>query len=203
MTNTFKYFLIYKPYGMLSQFTKEVEHHCTLADLNYKFEKDIYPVGRLDKDSEGLLILSNDKKLTEALLNPKNKHSRNYWVQVDKIPTIEALQQLKEGVEIKVNKKKHKCLPTKVQILPQPPLLTERDPPIRFRKKIPTTWLEISLFEGKNRQVRKMTAKVGHPTLRLVRHQIVNLHLGSMKVGEVCETDQKTIYKKLELNNIR
>ncbi len=203
MNKAFKYYLIYKPYGMLSQFTKELEHHCTLADLNYTFEKDVYPVGRLDKDSEGLLILTNDKKLTEALLNPKNKHSRNYWVQVDRIPSVEAIQQLKNGVEIKINKKTHKCLPAKVHLLPRPPDLAEREPPVRLRKEIPTSWLEISLIEGKNRQVRRMTAKVGHPTLRLVRHQIVKLHLGSMQVGDVSQADPKTIYKLLELNDLR
>jgi len=198
MTN-FKYYIIYKPFGMLSQFSKEVDTHITLADLDMTFDKDIYPVGRLDKDSEGLLILTNDKKLTDALLNPKHKHWRNYWVQVDNIPSNSAIQDLKNGVDIKINKKIHHTQPAKAELLEEAPTLPERNPPVRYRKEIPTAWINISLIEGKNRQVRRMTAKVGFPTLRLVRHQIVHLQLGDMQVGEVRELDRAKIYKLLQL----
>ena len=197
-----KYYLIHKPYGMLSQFSREVESHITLADLDYAFDKDIYPVGRLDKDSEGLLILTNDKKLTDKLLNPKNKHIRSYWVQVEGIPSAEALQKLQRGVEIKIKKKIHKCLPLQAKIIEEAPA-EERDPPVRFRKEIPTTWLNLKLTEGKNRQVRRMTAKAGHPTLRLLRNSIENLQLGDLRSGEVKEIGAKEIYQLLKLNKIR
>ncbi len=196
---TKKYYVIYKPFGMLSQFSKEQEGQITLADLDINFERDVYPVGRLDKDSEGLLILTNDKLLTEALLNPKNKHWRSYWVQVDNIPTEEAILQLQEGVDIKINKKTYRTQRAKAKLLPTSPRLPDRNPPVRYRKKIPTAWLQISLIEGKNRQVRRMTAAVGFPTLRLVRHQIVQLQLNDMQAGEVYQLEQKAIYKLLEL----
>ena len=196
---TKKYYVIYKPFGMLSQFSKEQEGQITLADLDINFERDVYPVGRLDKDSEGLLILTNDKLLTEALLNPKNKHWRSYWVQVEHIPTEEAILQLQEGVDIKINKKTYRTQRAKAKLLPTSPRLPDRNPPVRYRKKIPTAWLQISLIEGKNRQVRRMTAAVGFPTLRLVRHQIVQLQLNDMQAGEVYQLEQKAIYKLLEL----
>lgn len=197
-----QYYIIYKPFGMLSQFSQEHESQRTLAHLDYEFDKDIYPVGRLDKDSEGLLILTNDKKLTDALLNPKNKHWRSYWVQVDNIPTVEAIQQLQTGVDIKLKKTIHRTKSAKATLLQKAPLLPERTPPIRYRKNIPTAWLQIGLIEGKNRQVRRMTAKVGFPTLRLVRHQIVNLQLGDLLVGEVRSLPQKRVYQLLQLNKI-
>lgn len=155
---------------MLSQFTKEGEHQ-TLADLDYNFPKDIYPVGRLDADSEGLLLLTNDNRLKTQLLDPKRKHLRTYWVQVEGEITDEACAKLSSGVQISVNGKKYNTLPAKARKIDLP-TLPERNPPIRFRANIPTSWIEISLHEGKNRQVRKMTASVGFPTLRLVRHRI-------------------------------
>lgn len=197
-----KYYIIYKPFGMLSQFSREHETHITLADLEMTFDKDIYPVGRLDKDSEGLLILTNDKKLTDALLNPKNKHWRSYWVQVDNIPNEQAIQQLNEGVDIKLKKKVYRTQPAKVQLLSTSPNLPERTPPIRYRKDIPTAWLEISLIEGKNRQVRRMTASVGFPTLRLVRHRIVHLTIDNMIPGAIKSLEKTDIYKLLQLNKI-
>lgn len=200
---TLKYYLIYKPFGMLSQFSREHESHQTLADLEMTFDKDIYPVGRLDKDSEGLLILTNDKKLTDALLNPKNKHWRSYWVQVDKVPTQEAIQQLNQGVDIKLNKKVYRTQPAKVKLLETVPSLPKRNPPIRYRKDIPTAWIQISLIEGKNRQVRRMTASVGFPTLRLVRHQIVDLTIGTMVPGEIKSLKKENIYQLLQLNKVR
>jgi 23S rRNA pseudouridine2457 synthase len=193
------YFVIYKPFGMLSQFSREHPEHITLADLDFNFPKDVYPVGRLDKDSEGLLILTNDKRLTDKLLNPKHKHWRSYWVQVDNIPTPVALRQLATGVEIKINKKIHSTAPAKVELLVLAPTLPERTPSVRYRKEIPTAWLNLSLTEGKNRQVRRMTAKVGFPTLRLVRHQIGDLHLGDLASGAVLSYQKQELYTLLGL----
>ncbi len=194
------YYIIYKPYGMLSQFSQEQPQHITLAHLDFKFPKDVYPVGRLDKDSEGLLILTNDKKLTDKLLNPKHKHWRSYWVQVDNIPSSEAIASLTNGVAIKINKKIHQTAKAKAILLPTAPPLPERNPPVRFRKNIPTAWLDLSLTEGKNRQVRRMTAAVGFPTLRLVRHQIGNLPLGEMPIGAVRQISKSKLYQLLGLN---
>jgi 23S rRNA pseudouridine2457 synthase len=177
-------YLIYKPFGMLSQFSREAPHHQTLADLAYHFEKNVYPIGRLDADSEGLLLLSNDTSLTEKLLNPKNAHARTYWVQVEQVPTETALQQLQNGLEIKINGQIHKTLPCKVRLLEaaETHFLPERNPPIRYRANIPTAWLEIQLIEGKNRQVRRMTAAIGFPTLRLVRVAIGGLKLATLSL---------------------
>ena len=194
-----KYFAIYKPYGMLSQFSREHESHITLADLDFDFPKDVYPVGRLDKDSEGLLLSTNDKSLTDKLLHPKNKHWRSYWVQVENTPTAEALLALQNGVGIKINKKTHYTAPARVQLLDKAPAVPERNPPVRFRQNIPTAWLNLSLTEGKNRQVRRMTVKVGFPTLRLVRHQIVQLEIGTMYSGQVSQFDQKELYGLLNI----
>lgn len=192
-----RYFVVHKPYGMLSQFSKE-GNYATLADL-YNFPKDVYPVGRLDVDSEGLLILTNDKFLNNQLLNPKFKHTRTYWVQVEGAITIEAIERLKSGLNIKVNGKIHKTLPANAKIIGIPNEIEERKPPIRFRKHIPTSWIEISLTEGKNRQVRKMTAAVGFPTLRLIRVKIEGLNLFPLKCGKVKELPKNEIYRLLGL----
>lgn len=160
---------------MLSQFTREGEH-ATLADLNFDFPKDVYPVGRLDADSEGLLLLTNDNFLKTKLLEPRNKHKRTYYTQVEGLATTEACEALNAGVRISVNGKSYQTLPAQVTLLEGPPL-PERTPPIRFRKNIPTSWLSISLHEGKNRQVRKMTAAVNFPTLRLARWAIGKVSL--------------------------
>jgi len=181
MKNLFKYFVVNKPFGALSQFT-DAEGRKTLADL-FAFPKDVYPVGRLDYDSEGLLLLTNDKTLTGKLLHPKQKLEKEYFVQVEGIPTKEALGQLRAGVIIE-NKI---TLPASVHVLKKPPAFEERIPPVRFRKTIPTTWLSIALIEGRNRQVRKMTAKVGFPTLRLVRVRIGKIYLGNLHSGAVRE----------------
>ncbi len=184
---------------MLSQFSKEGTH-ATLADLNFDFPKDVYPVGRLDADSEGLLILTNDSALNHRLLNPKFKHKRTYHVQVDGQATPEAVQGLSRGVAISIDGKKHHTLPAQAQTLPTEPMLPERNPPIRFRKNIPTSWLSLTLHEGKNRQVRRMTAAVGFPTLRLVRWAIEGLLLGDMQVGEVREVEKTWLFKKLKIS---
>ena len=182
-----RYFLLYKPYGMLSQFSKETAEQLTLADLSYNFPIDVYPVGRLDKDSEGLLLLTNDKKLNQALLAPSNKQPKTYLVQVEGKLTSIALEQLKKGVEITIQKKKYLTKQAKVKQVSPPTDLPERDPPIRYRKNIPDSWAEISIKEGKNRQIRRMFAKVGFPVLRLVRIKIAGLVATNMKPGQIKE----------------
>jgi 23S rRNA pseudouridine2457 synthase len=174
-----QYFIAYKPYGTLTQFTDK-DGRKTLADL-FPFPKDVYPVGRLDMDSEGLVLITNDKKLVDYLLNPKNKHKREYVVQIEGIPDKKDLEKLETGVIIEGKK----TLPAKIKLLKEIPDIPERIPPIRYRKNIPTSWLSITLIEGRNRQVRKMTANIGFPTLRLIRIRIEDLKLGTMKPGEV------------------
>lgn len=173
--------LFYKPYGVLSQFTDngspEVKRQ-TLKD--YITVPDVYAVGRLDWDSEGLMLLTNDGRLQNRLSDPKFEHTRTYWVQVERIPDQIALQRLRDGLKIQ----DYRTRPAQVQILSIEPLLPPREPPIRFRKNVPTAWLELTLTEGKNRQVRRMTAAVGFPTLRLVRVAIVHLCLNGLQPGE-------------------
>ena len=193
-----KYFIIYKPYGVLSQFTKEHPNHHTLKEL-FQFPKDVYPVGRLDQDSEGLLIITNDKRLNHLLLDPSFAHSRTYLVQVEGEPQKADLKMLRTGVKIRVGKKEYTSLPAQVRALPAPPALPERDPPILVRKSIPDTWLELELQEGKNRQVRRMCAKVGFPVLRLVRSKIERLEIRDLKAGEVREMEKADMYRLLRL----
>ena len=184
------YFLIYKPYGMMSQFSRESDKP-TLADLNFTFPKDAYPVGRLDHDSEGLLLITNDKTLNNRLLNPKNHYQKTYWVQVDREITEEAIEKLCKGVVINVNGE-YKTKPAIVRRI-ESPEIPDRIPPVRFRLNVPTSWIEIVLTEGKNRQVRKMTASVGFPTLRLIRTAIGMLKLSSMQPGEVLTLSTKEV----------
>ena len=193
-----RYFLFYKPFQVLSQFSAEGNKK-TLADYLKNIPKDIYPVGRLDFDSEGLLLLSNDKKLTQYLLEPRNKHQRTYYVQVEGLITEEAIQKLKSGVSISVDGKAYHTLPAQADILTKEPILPERNPPIRFRQNIPTSWISLSLIEGKNRQVRKMTAAVGFPTLRLVRYSIGDINVSGWESGSIKEvkaTDLSSLFKK-------
>lgn len=168
-----------KPYSVLSQFTPEIEGQRTLAEFG--FPKDVYPIGRLDRDSEGLLLLSNQRGLNHALLDPENGHRRSYLTQVEGIPTTTSIAKLSNGT---IRLKQHRCRSCEVEILSSPPSLPERDPPIRVRRNIPTSWLRICLTEGKNRQVRRMTAAVGHPTLRLYRDSIVNYKLSGLNAGQ-------------------
>lgn len=191
------YFLIYKPYMMLSQFSREGEK-LTLADLEFDFPADVYPVGRLDADSEGLLLLTNDKQLNHRLLNPKFRHNRTYYVQVEGVLTDDASQKLSQGVSISINGKPYHTLPADARPLFEP-ALPDRDPPIRYRASIPTSWLSISLHEGKNRQVRKMTAAVGFPTLRLVRWAIEDLTAEGMTPGQVRELSRAEVVRGLHL----
>lgn len=196
-----KTYVIYKPYGMLSQFTKEMDYHQTLADLEFDFGKDVYPIGRLDRDSEGLLLLSNNKSLTSKVLEPKQKLFKTYFAQVEGIPNNEALLELKEGITLKINKKEFKTSPAIVKRLSENDIhFKERNPPIRKRKNKPTSWVEISISEGKNRQVRKMFAHIQHPVLRLIRVGIGGLRLGegilqNMQEGNVIEINPEVIFE--------
>ena len=214
--------VFHKPYGVVSQFTSDGSPNRTLAEFG--FPKNVYPIGRLDADSEGLLLLSDEPELNERLLHPRRAHQREYWAQVERIPTPEVLQKLSRGVIIQ----SRKTLRCRVWLLaPQPgmmgelstardngmssnqppnpckegsktinpcrslegsavgsvPMLPPRTPPIRFRKTVPTCWIGLELVEGKNRQVRRMTAAIGHPTLRLVRVRIGGLRLGNLPAG--------------------
>jgi len=162
---------LHKPYGVLSQFTQEHPSHRTLAEFG--FPPDVYPIGRLDSDSEGLILLSDEAKWNQRLLHPSQGHARIYHAQVEGVPTDEALAKLRKGVRLP----DFQALPCKVGILDPAPDYAARIPPVRERKTIPTTWVELTLTEGKNRQVRRMTAAVGYPTLRLIRVAIGKLKL--------------------------
>jgi 23S rRNA pseudouridine2457 synthase len=170
-----RYILLYKPFGAQSQFSGEGH---TLKQ--YVPVADVYPAGRLDHDSEGLLLITSDGDLQHRLTDPKFAHPRMYWVQVEGLPSTDALRQLAAGVVIQGRR----TLPVTVRLLEQEPGLPPRNPPIRYRKSVPTAWLELTLTEGRNRQVRRMTAAVGHPTLRLVRCAIGDLQLGELRPGE-------------------
>lgn len=174
----YKYIIFYKPYGVLCQFTADTPDRRTLKD--YIPVSEVYPVGRLDWDSEGLMLLTNHGQLQHRLAHPQFGHERTYWVQVERIPDDTALSQLQQGVTIQ----DYQTRPALVKLLPVEPPLLERHPPIRWRKNVPTAWLEMTLKEGKNRQVRKMTAAVGFPTLRLVRVAIAHLKLASLQPGQ-------------------
>jgi 23S rRNA pseudouridine2457 synthase len=158
-----------KPFGVLSQFTPDHPGQRTLSE--FRFPKNVYPLGRLDRDSEGLLLLSDEPGLNTKLLDPKHAHPRTYWAQVEGEVTESALEQLRNGIVIEGRK----TLPAQAKHIH--PNLLPRNPPIRVRQNIPTSWLELTLQEGRNRQVRKMTAATGHPTLRLLRVAIGHFHL--------------------------
>ena len=169
---------LHKPYGVLSQFTPEAGSAWrTLSD--FALPKNVYPLGRLDADSEGLLLLSDEPGLNTRLLDPRHAHRREYWVQVEGVPTAEALHQLARGVVIG----DYKTLPGNASRLDPQPHVPARNPPIRVRKTIPDSWISLELTEGKNRQVRRMTAAVGHPTLRLIRVRIGDFRLGELAAG--------------------
>jgi len=184
MSNQPVYIRVHKPYGYLSQFTKEGPDDKTLKDIP-GLPSEVYPVGRLDKDSEGLLLLTNDAKYQSFISQPKSKVWKVYLCAVEGIPSPIQLSKLEKGVDIKINKKPHFTAPAKVaQIDSIPEYLMEGGKPIRFRKEIPVSFLTISLSEGKNRQIRRMCAAVGLPVLRLVRVQIGNISLFPLRVGE-------------------
>lgn len=176
-----RYLLFYKPYDVLTQFTDAQETGASRQTLkDYIPVPDVYPVGRLDRDSEGLLLLTNNGWLQHRLTDPKFHHPRMYWVQVERIPDEDALNQLRQGITIQ----NYRTRPATVRLLAHEPELPPRDPPIRFRKNVPTAWLEMILSEGRNRQVRRMTAAVGFPTLRLVRVAIGSLRLDGLEPGQ-------------------
>lgn len=175
---SYRYILFNKPYGVLSQFTDSSGEKKTLKD--YISVTGVYPVGRLDWDSEGLMLLTDNGQLQHRLSHPKFGHSRTYWVQVERIPDQDALDQLQAGVMISDRLTRRAI----VNLLSTEPSLPPREVPIRFRKNVPTSWLEMTLTEGRNRQVRRMTAKVGFPTLRLVRVAIAHLNLSDLQAGQ-------------------
>lgn len=187
-----KYYVIYKPYQMLSQFSPEGAKSC-LKDFA-DFPKNVYPVGRLDYDSEGLLIITNDNLLKNILTNPKSNIKKSYYAQVEGNSSINQISELENGVEINLKSGKYITKPAIVEIISTPDV-PERQPPIRFRKQIPTTWLSITITEGKNRQVRKMTAAVNLPTLRLIRYSIGNLSLQFLGGKSMIEISKHEIYK--------
>ena len=187
------YILFYKPYGVLSQFTRE-KNHKALSDFG-PFPKDVYAAGRLDADSEGLLFLTNDTAVNHRLTDPKFEHERTYLVQIEGIPDDDDLAQLSNGVVIEAKRTK----PAIVRLCDHKPDFPIRAVPIRFRKNVPTTCLEITLREGRNRQVRKMTAAVGHPTLRLMRTSITFLTLKELHPGEHRELTSEEIEKLFSL----
>ena len=173
----------HKPYGVLSQFTPDGSPNRTLAEFG--FPKCVYPIGRLDADSEGLLLLSDEAGLNTRLLDPERGHSRRYWAQVERIPASSSLDQLAAGVTIQ----EYTTRPCRIWMLDPQPEVPPRDPPIRFRKSVHDCWIALELTEGKNRQVRKMTAAIGHPTLRLMRVRIGNLELAGLPPGVWRELD--------------
>lgn len=183
--------LFHKPHGVLSQFTRETGKR-SLADFG-PFPPDVYPVGRLDADSEGLLLLTNDKALKHRLTDPGHGHTKTYLVQIERVPDAEALEKLRNGVMVQEKKTR----PAVVRLLENNPELPERPVPIRFRKSVPTAWLEMTLTEGRNRQIRHMTAAVGHPTLRIVRVRIGSLDIGDLVPGKSRYLAEEEI-KKLE-----
>ncbi|MCA8829256.1 pseudouridine synthase [Hymenobacter pini] len=181
-----RYILLNKPYEVLTQFTDENGRQ-TLKD--FVDIPNIYPVGRLDYDSEGLVLLTDDKQLQHRLSEPRFKVPKTYWVQVEGTPTEEALATLRRGVDLKTGF----TSPAEAELLPEVPQLWERSKPVRFRANIPTSWLQIRISQGMNRQVRKMTAAVGFPTLRLVRVRIADLTVGTLKPGEWRELTEKEV----------
>jgi pseudouridine synthase len=172
-----RHIVLFKPYDVLSQFT-DADGRATLKD--FVLLPGIYPVGRLDRDSEGLLLLTDDGALAHRLTDPRFEHPRTYLVQVERLPGLEALQALRDGVVLKDGRTR----PAEAELLPDPPALPDRPVPIRFRKNVATAWLRLVLREGKNRQVRRMTAAVGHPTLRLVRVAVGPIGLGGLSPGQ-------------------
>jgi 23S rRNA pseudouridine2457 synthase len=193
MKNQLDYFLLNKPYGVLSQFTSEAGHQ-SLKDFG-PFPKDVYPVGRLDADSEGLLLLTNDNQLKHKLTSPGFRHERTYLVQVEGIPAESSLQKLREGILINNSM----TLPAKARMLHQEPPLPPRPIPIRFRKNVPASWIELILTEGRNRQIRKMTAAIGHPTLRLIRTHISFLSIDGLVPGQTRGLTKREVLQLIEL----
>jgi 23S rRNA pseudouridine2457 synthase len=191
------YFIIHKPFNVLSQFSSS-DGKKTLKDF-FDIPLNTYPVGRLDYDSEGLLIITDDKKLNHYLLDPLHLHEREYWVQVEGDISPEQINVLQNGVAINVNGKLYRTQKCVVKKFIHPPEVSVRNPPIRFRKSVPDSWIKIILTEGKNRQVRKMTASVGCPTLRLIRYRIEKITLKNLQPGEMKKIAKQELYNLLQI----
>ncbi len=199
---SYRYLLFNKPYDVLSQFSEATGSQASSDSPPPRTLKDyiavpgVYPVGRLDRDSEGLLLLTDHGWMQHRLSHPRFQHPRTYWVQVERVPDDSALNQLRQGVAVQ----DYKTRPAQVQLIE--PMLLPRDPPIRVRQHIPTAWLEMILTEGRNRQVRRMTAAVGFPTLRLVRVSIAHLQLGSLAPGQWRDltSEELTLLERLSAN---
>ena len=173
--------LFNKPFNVLSQFTDAGSAGSSRQTLSDFIDiKGVYAAGRLDKDSEGLLVLTDDGRLQARISHPKHKMAKTYWVQVEGVPDDAALQSLRDGVTLKDGKTR----PAEVERMAEPESLWPRDPPVRFRKTVPDSWLSITITEGRNRQVRRMTAAVGHPTLRLIRYRIGSWTIDGLDNGE-------------------
>jgi pseudouridine synthase len=177
ISNRLCYLALYKPYDVLTQFT-DAAGRATLKD--FVQVPGVYPVGRLDRDSEGLLLLTDDGQLAHRLTDPRFEHPKTYLAQVERLPGPEALEVLRRGVELSDGRTRT----AEIELLAEPPALPDRPVPIRFRKNVPTAWLRLVLREGRNRQVRRMTAAVGHPTLRLVRVGVGPILLGDLAPGQ-------------------
>lgn len=192
------YYIIHKPFNVLSQFTSG-DGKPTLKNY-FKVPSNVYPVGRLDYNSEGLLLLTDDKKLNSLLLDPHYKHEREYWVQVEGSISSNAINQLENGVVLNINGKNFKTQKCRIKKFLSPPMVSERNPPIRVRKNIPESWIKIILTEGKNRQIRKMTACAGYPTLRLIRYRIENITLENLHPGQMKCISQQELYNLLQIH---
>ncbi|MBP8726742.1 MAG: pseudouridine synthase [Saprospiraceae bacterium] len=195
-TDRYRYYVIYKPYGFLSRFTTDQPGQSCLADLT-ELPKDVYPIGRLDQDSEGLLLLSSDPQTNAAILSPAQKLVKTYCCQVEGNCDDARLQRLLSGFNLNVKGTMHFVQAVSARVFAETPILPPRDPPIRFRKNIPTSWVEIGITEGKNRQVRKMLASIGFPVLRLVRIGIGKLQLGTMQPGELREFKASEFFQSI------